>query len=406
VGITPELAIASLVFLLAGTSFWLSWRLVRLGGILREGQGAWALCAATFAFLLLPGACFAQREHIAVLTLLPFMAAVSARMNGANVPMTVAALAGLGAGVTMAIKPHFVLAVAPLVVLLMWRRRSITAALIVECWSAAAVVGAYAGAVVLVYPAFVSDALPLLQAVYIPVRSSAAELLTAPASLLSLVAGGLALFLARSQIMRSGALLPLVAALGFAAAMAIQGKGYLNHAYPFVALTVFALGLIPMERHGDRGERIFASALLIGLAGAGAFIFAQAQTYPELAQLVRRVAPPHPRMMVAGSNLSIGHPLNRWVGGRWVGRRGALWATGTAVELMDRSTPEQRAVLQHSIDQDRQIFLEDVERGQPDVILVPGEIGHQWIASNPDVRRAVADYHPAGSAEGVTVLLR
>lgn len=201
-------------------------------------------------------------------------------------------------------------------------------------------------------------------------------------------------------------MLPLLAAFGFAAALGVQGKGYLNHWYPALALTIFALVAIIAESGADRAERRFGGSVTIVLSGLAAFLFAQAQSYPELERLVRQVAPAHPRLIVAGSNLSVGHPLTRWVGGEWVGRRGALWATGTAVEVMERSNPEERTILQHYIDEDRRIFVEDVEGRRPDVILVPGEEGRHWIASNPDVARATSGYRVAGFAEGVTVLVR
>jgi hypothetical protein len=265
---------------------------------------------------------------------------------------------------------------------------------------------AYGLAVATLYPTYLSEALPLLNAVYLPSRYGAIELILAPAALIFLVSCGIALFVARSGLAHSPSLMPLIAALGFAAALGVQGKGYLNHAYPSVALGIFALAVILIERHGDRVERRFGTVAFLMLAGSSVFVFAQAQTYPELAQLVRRAAPQNPRMIVAGSNLSVGHPLNRWVGGEWVGRRGALWVTGAAVALMDKSNPDQRTALQHYIDEDRRIFVEDLRRGRPDVILVPGEIGREWIESNPDVRAATAGYRSAGTREGVTVLVR
>lgn len=404
--ITPELATAVLTFFLAAISFGSSGRLLHRAGLLGRERIPQTLSAAIFAFLLLPGACFAQREHIAVLTLLPFIALLTVRLEGERVALSAPLLAGIGAGVTIAIKPHFVLAIAPMILLLMWRRRSIAAGLGVESWAAAGVALAYAIAVVWFYPVFVNEALPLLRAVYLPSRNGFAEVWLSPATFMFFVASVLALFLVRGKAVRTVAIFNLLAAFGFAAAMGVQGKGYLNHCYPFVSLAIFALGLILVQQQGYRAEKIFGRSLLAMLAASSSYVFAQAESYPQLAQLVRRVAPQHPRMIAAGSNLSVGHPLTRWVGGEWVGRRGALWATGTAVALMDKESDKQRAVLQAYIDDDRRIFVEDVERGAPDVILVPGDIGRQWIAANADVSRATAGYRSAGTAQGVTVMVR
>lgn len=404
-GLPVELVTTSLIFLLAGGSIWLSARLALASNLIRDHRVP-LLTVAAFALLLLPGACFGQREHVAVLTLLPFIAVLSARMKGSPVGLSAALAAGLGAGVTVAIKPHFAMAVAPMLILLMVRRRSVLAGMQPETWAAATVVVAYAFALFVFFPGYVTDALPLLKTVYLPARGSFAEVWLSPAGLIFFVSCGMAVILERSRILRGRSLLLWVAALGFAAAMGVQGKGYLNHCYPLVALAILGLGLVLAEQRGDRAERIVGRSVLLILAGSAAFVFAQAQTYPELASLVRRVAPPHPRIIVAGSNLSIGHPLTRWVGGEWVGRRGALWATGAAVALMDQSSDEQKAVLKAYIDDDRRTFVEDIERGRPDAILVPGDIGRQWIAANPDVARATAVYRPAGTAQGVTVMVR
>ncbi len=37
---------------------------------------------------------------------------------------------------------------------------------------------------------------------------------------------------------------------------------------------------------------------------------------------------------------------------------------------------------------------------------MPGDIGREWIASNADVSRATAGYRAAGTAQGVTVMVR
>ena len=406
VGVSPELATVASVFLLAGFSFWGSAKILRSVEPIDREQQFPLLAGAGFTFLLLPGACFAQREHVAALALLPFIAACAARSRGAPVTRVAALLAGIGAGVTIAIKPHFALAVAPMVLFVMWRRRSVAAGVGAECWAAAAAALTYALAVAWLYPTFLSEALPLLKAVYIPARSSFAEVWLSPSGLLFFVAAGLAAFLLRRRAVRSLSMLPLLAAFGFAAALGVQGKGYLNHWYPALALTIFALVAIIAESGADRAERRFGGSVTIVLSGLAAFLFAQAQSYPELERLVRQVAPEHPKLIVAGSNLSVGHPLTRWVGGEWVGRRGALWATGTAVEVIERSNPGERTILQHYIDEDRRIFVEDVEGRRPDLILVPGEEGRHWIASNPDVARATSGYRVAGFAEGVTVLVR
>jgi hypothetical protein len=308
----------------------------------------------------------------------------------------------------MAIKPHFAMAAALPVLFVTWRRRSLAPALQADVGAAAAVVLAYGLLVAAAYPDYIR-ALPLLAAVYVPARNNFHEVwLSAPAQLF-VVASVACLFVGRSALVRSTAIVPLLAAWGFAAAMAVQGKGYLNHAYPAFALAWVALAVIVSEQPGHRSRRALGAAVLAVLTGASILVFALGPSldYPEVARVVKRVGPPHPRIMVAGTDLSVGHPLTRWVNGQWVGRRGALWATAGAFDAASLSAdPAQRSILQRYADDDRRIFIEDLDHGGPDVVLVPYPAGVEWIAGNADVARAMSRYRSAAVVRDIRVMVR
>lgn len=398
-GVRPELAIVALTFLLAAFSCVLSAIPMR--------RSWWLLPIAAFACLLLPGASFAQREHIAVLTLLPLIATSAARAEGRAVPTGVALLAGVGAGITASIKPHFLLAVLPLFLLVAWRRRSVAAISKVEAIAGASVIALYAAAVFVFFPDYVSQVVPLIGSGYLQVRFPVSNLATLPAFLLFAIAAGLTFFVERRQLRGSAAMFPLVAGGGFALAMLVQGKGYANHLYPPLALALIALGCALSGKGTDAGERRFGLIVLALAGAAGAFLFAHARTYPEVARIVEDKAPANPTLLVAGTNLAIGHPLTRWVGGRWVGTRGSLWATGTARDLLrNERDPAQRAKLEAAIDQDRRTWVSDLDRSRPDVVLVDGAEGWRWINRNPDVRAGMAPYRVVGTAEGIIVMIR
>jgi hypothetical protein len=405
--VSAEFGTSVLVFTLAAISIWGAGRLLADAGILRRERRGPIAALATLAFVLLPGACFAQREHVALLTVLPFMALVAARSRGRSAGLAAALLAGFGAGITMAIKPHFALAVAPMVLFAMTRRRSVSLADGVEIWAAAAVLLSYGLLVVGLYPAYLSDALPLLNAVYLPARTGYGEMLQSPHMILFIVACALAAFAGRGRLVRNLSILPLLAAIGFAAALIVQGKGYLNHAYPAVALALVALGVAVIDREANGARRAVGAAAFLLLAGLSLYVFTHVASYGDLARSVQRVAPPNPRIIVAGSNLSVGHPLTRWLDGTWAGRRGSLWATGTAVEVLaDSADQRQRALIAAYIEEDRRIFVEDIAIGRPDVVLVPGQHGLQWIASHRDVASALKPYRRAGAAQDVHILVR
>lgn len=409
-GVAPEPVTALILFALAALTIWSSMRLLIAAGIVPERRRPVLLALAAFLFLLLPGALFAQREHIALLTLLPMMAVTTLRAERRPVSLAAAIAAGLGAGVTIAIKPHFALALLPMTLLAGVRSRSWRAMASPEIAAAGTIVLAYGAIVLLCFPAFVRDTLPILRDVYLPARAPWYAVCLPAAMLLQVAAVLVTLSVARTRILASRAALPLLASLGFAAAAVIQGKGYLNHYYPGVALALLALAIVVAEKEGDAHARRFAAGAGALLAAVGFWFFAHVYHYAGLTELVTRAAPPHPRMMLAGGDLGAGHPLVRAVGGEWVGHSHSLWVTGNAVYLLGwpprGQTAAERAHLTSLADGEMERFADDVVQRRPDVVLVDGTSAARWIGQHPHVRAALAAFRPAGQAAGVLVLVR
>lgn len=217
------------------------------GAILRGWLGrpmlvAW-LVAALYVVLLLPGYAFGQREHIALMCALPYLAEAARRVDGQPVGrgahLAVAALASLG----MAIKPHFLL-VALLVEGFAWLR---VRRLAPGCLLAAALLLAYLGAVLLFAPAY-RDMLRLLAGGYWAHSSGWLVFLRQPYFYATVVLLGLA---AASRVeARTLPRVLLLASGGFAAAALIQHKGWSYHWLPALSLAwlAFALGIAQATR--------------------------------------------------------------------------------------------------------------------------------------------------------------
>jgi hypothetical protein len=199
----------------------------------------------------------------------------------------------------------------------------------------------------------------------------------------------------------------LLGAAAFQLAVLVQAKGFSNHHAPVLVLLVAALGMALAQRGSQDRESRLALLLLVSVTVVGTLLAARMHLYPQVAEIIRKEAPERPSLIMAGSNLTVAHPLTRWVDGRWSGTRASLWATDAAGALLQESRdPDHRARLLRQIDEDRRIWLDDVGRKQPDVVLVPQGEGDEWIASHPDVQRALAPYREAGAAQGITVLVR
>ncbi|MBA2932865.1 hypothetical protein HZF05_02025 [Sphingomonas sp. CGMCC 1.13654] len=410
IGATPELVTAIWVFALGAGVIAFGASMFRR----REASRAsdlrtmpFAVALAAFCFLLLPGYSFAQREHVAALLLLPWLAMFAARMEDRDTGRLAPTLAGIGAGIAMAVKPHFVLAVAPPLIFAAWRRRSIRALFGVEAWIAAGVVIAYGAAAALAYPRFFTEMVPILRVAYLPSRIGWGTLLLHPCFLLTVACWVMTLAVAPRRATTTPLALPLLASAGFTLAALVQAKGYANHFYPGLALGLFTLGIALAGMAPKPGVRI-AALLGIGLASLSWLAFRPVPDVTPLAALIEAKVPAHPRLAMIGGDLSVGHPVTRWVHGVWVQRQHNLWISANAPGILRSGRPDSRdrAALAAAVAMDERMLVEDIAHGRPDAVLVQGRDWMGWIATHPAVARALAGYRQAGSANGTIILAR
>jgi len=136
----------------------------------------------------------------------------------------------------------------------------------VEFYVAAAVGLVYALVTLALFPAYVSDILPLAQAVYLPVRESALALMLNTGVIL-----WLALLLASAQIAGKNFAAPLfavaaLASLGALASFFVQGKGWSYHIYPSLAFAAIAFGAALAQAKRPIG--LLAAAIACATAAA------------------------------------------------------------------------------------------------------------------------------------------
>ncbi len=223
---------------------------------------------------------FAQREHLMAVAALPYLLAAARRAEGGpglprGLILGTAVLAALG----FALKPHF-LAVPALVEALVLARRGPRQALRDPVpWTMAAVWLLYLAAIPLAFPAYLERVLPLVRADYLALqdlpwwrvglgeRLGSALLLLLPLAVLAFRPGGARRFGTLPRVLA-------LAALGGAAAAAVQGKGWDYHALParlFTGLMAVAMaarwldGALP-EARARRAAPGVAAAAALGLA--------------------------------------------------------------------------------------------------------------------------------------------
>ncbi len=420
--IAPELVLATITFVGTAAAIFLSGAILRRAGLLQPCETWRALAIAIYALLFVTAFCFAEREHIALLAMLPMVAAGAARAAGGRISLRDALLAGLGCGIACAFKPYFLLPVACVVLYAAIARRSVAPLMAPET-AAAAVSGViYLAAIFVFFPAYFSDALPLLVDVYAPLRDTLPHILNSPLFIANFALLAALMSVARGKNQhRTRAL--AAASAGFLVTYLIQSKGWMNHAYPGMALALLASASFLSgrgEAEGDetgrdpRSRRRFALFIFIPVLCLAPFLFGtlkdfgSGEEYPGLTDAVRRVAPAHPKISALAEQLDVGHPLVRRLGGTWVGRQNCLWISWGVRYLLSQelAKPADRERLTAYMRQDEETFAEDVISGKPDVLLVESPTVESWARTQPALDGIFQGYRRVARAGNIGIWLR
>jgi hypothetical protein len=413
--------------------------------------GAPTLVGAAAALLLAPDYAFGQRDHLALALALPFLTVLALRAEGSPVSRSAAAIAGLAAGLVCAVRPHYALAFAPAAAYVAWRRGAPALFGFPELYAAASALGLAGAASFAAFPRYFDAMLPMTMTTYVADRVSfTSALLTPVAAVWAVLAA--ALLVRRTGGQKSSlADVAALASTGAAAAYFVQAKGFAYHGYfavalMFVAVTIVAaddlrrpalwifaplancaamasamgyMGGVPMRgdfllaaaatlaiyailvpaRHKSRAvASFFASALSCGALGLALFAFhLNWRGAPDFEREVRAIGP-HPKIALISAIGNLAHPLVSRVQGRWTQRVISLLLTDHVDRILGHSAPDapSRRRLEALKKLDLEMFLADVEQGQPDAVIVE----EAWAAehfNDPRVATWLAGYRRTAS---------
>ena len=410
-----EFVVSVSAFAAALASIYFSGAILSVGGLLARETQIFAANAVIFALIVLPGFSFAEREHIAAIAILPPLALYAVRTAGGRVQFAHVIGAGLLAGLVVAIKPHFALALALALAAVLWRQQSLKPAFRSESFIAAGVVLAYIAVVVVWFPAFF-DVLPTLIDVYVPVKEPISVLLMHPWFLVNVTLLASMLLIARVRCLEPCVLVLIAASFGFLGAFILQSKGWVNHGLPGIALTSIALALVAgpalfelaarnigaQWREMRRMVMFIMAPAALGLPVLFGSVeqFKQSEEYPGVAEAVRRLAPAHPKLMALSPDLDMGHPLTRRLDGVWVAQPHSLWLMFCSQLLIDAKRGD-RAKLQGYIERDAAMFAANVRDGAPDIIIVSKGRRVGMIEAHPLVASAMSAYAPVDKIDTI-----
>lgn len=395
--------------------------LALVGAALRRprpaGGGRSVLLACTVVILVgLPARTFAEREHIGVIAILPFLAVVASRMAGAVPSWPLQLAAGMGAALALVAKPHFALALLTLALFLAWRAKSAEPMVKLEWLAGAATALAYLGLSYRAFPAFFSTVIPLTAEIYVPDRIGMTLLLLGPAAMMCFGSGVL-LRLRDLRPLPPESLVLAAAAVGSAAAYVVQGKGWPYHSYPAVAFLTLGVAVAcaaamraGSAQSGRAGGGYAALLLVVAIVVPGWFWFDVENPSRDREALARTVKAAHAEPAIAAitSDIAIAHPIVRMVGGRWVSRSAAQPRGARQLLLGDSLSADRRARLEAYLAAEREALLQDVTVGGANVLLVetgPGE-WLAWARLNPKLADELVKFEPFGTVDDVLVMRR
>ncbi|MDF2116672.1 hypothetical protein PY365_13880 [Roseiarcaceae bacterium H3SJ34-1] len=419
------------IFGLAAASLGVSFRILAMTDWLQRYDRLVLLSFAIVVFTILPGNTFTEREHVATLLCLPFLAATVARAEGCAVSWPLLVAAGLCGGMVASIKPHFVLGLElPVLVALSVRRRWNTLFSIENVIAGMATI-AYLASIFVFYPDYWTITVPVNKAIYLPAArqgealQSTYVLLVAALVLTSWMVLG-------SRFRQHPAAIVLAAAVGFCIAFIIQGKLWPYQIYPAIALGLTGAALVVMDRTSGHAagagtllgrhwwlafifHPIIAMAATVAFCAPGFFIHLR---HDRLAEAITRIHP-RPTVAVVSGDIALGHPVTRMVNGHWGMTQWALWIETYGLRL--RKQFAGRAEFQTMLPaieaiekSDMTAFLADLRRNRPDILLTfRSETAlRAHIRSFPGIAEELDRYDVAGSValtdqnEGIVDILR
>ena len=411
--ISPEIVTDALVFIAVGMSIGVSAIILRRSHAISPVK-RWPIAIFALAVLvILPMQQFGQREHIAVIALLPMLAVLILRDNEETPPRWAVAVAGLGAGLMIAFKPHFAIALAFGLMALAIRRRSPRILLASENFIAAGMVGVYVAVIIAFYPDFFTLVGPLVRDVYIPVGQSFVAMMTKPAAPLWFVLALSAIYFKTEKRLDGPVFLLLATSAGFAVAFFLQRKGWPYHSYPMIGTAMLAAGVTAAAHRGTsvpHGWRGREPAIMLAIVFTCAMAwFNAAFDASFLRDRVGRLGP-HPKILALTSEPAIGHPLVRAVGGIWVSRQQALWVEGYRDFMKQNGilSPKNEAAVSAHAARERAFLIEDILKNPPTIVLVDNLTDQwgAWLVAHPEVSTLLKDYSVADSVNHIDILTR
>jgi hypothetical protein len=371
IGASAEAVILVYTYLVVAFTSWLTWRLLRDDPASRVWLSGFII-VAVFSSAILPMRDFAQREHFAMMLLLPYAAMALVRIGGAQPGPAFVVAAALCGGVMASIKPLFVIvAIAP----------PLTAAAFMRNWrlifapeacGAGAVFLACVAAASWLHPEFLTQSLPLILSLYAP-DAWPYPLWRLEILVCALCLSAATVWAAKHVILTgsksaAASILFTACSLCFFAIYILQAKGFGYHAMPISAMLALAL-VSQLHKAHSLLMRSFLTMLAALVLTSWIPVVPRIDHAPLAAAIRSNGA--RAKVLMLGVFLPSAHPAVRMADAQWVSRVPGAWALESHRRLKATGAdPQTQAERDAHAARARQILLEDLRDNRPDVLLI------------------------------------
>jgi len=207
--------------------------------------GTWML----FVFLFLPISAFAQRDHIALVGVMPYLFVMALRYQTKRVDWVEALLVGLMGGISFNLRPHFLIVWLLLEVALMLKKRNIFSFVRVECLTVVGLGIVYCYAIFKYFPDYVTTVLPFLTMLYYSTLGKPFwDLVLQPMVGISFFAGCFYFLVEKPSALAQSLFLAMT---GFLLAYFLGGTVWFYHFIPALGTSLLLMGVLLLQcAHG------------------------------------------------------------------------------------------------------------------------------------------------------------
>lgn len=322
------------------------------------------------ASLILPALSeFAQREHLLVLLLMPWLLLKAAGKEPSKANQFLTSFVG---ALGVCLKPHFVFIPIAVTLLDVWQRRSLRPIFSVSNMTFLAVGLSYVAYVAIQHPAYFTLIVPIARDIYGAYQNTVqtAFLIVLSSMLWGLVIG-IAAF--RNKPVSHASLVFLVASAGALAIYWAQGTGFAYHLVPLNTFIMVTAGLLVLTAPKRSLTSLVALATLLVMATS--HLSRGFYDSPDARQMISVVETTGPiaSMMVLTTRVDLGPGPAVEMGIDWSGSYSSNWLVPGAINhLADtdcKIEPDFCTRLNSYLERNRNDNITDILSGKPDLIV-------------------------------------